>query len=656
MCKENNSKKLRERNEIENKYKWNIEAMYADSDAWEKDFAACLSAGEAYVHFAGHLGDSAGALLDALKTKDEIWQKLERVYVYARMKKDEDNRVSKYQAMNDRCNTLIAKVSSAMSFFTPELLSIPEDKLLGFIAENDGLKTYEFLIKDTLRLKAHVLSEAEENLLAQVGEVMSATNDIYTMLNNADMKFGEIKDADGDMVELTSGNYISFMESYDRNVRREAFTAKYKAYMDLINTIATTYNYNTKTDAVSARIRKYPSSLEAALAGDNIPKSVYMNLIAAVHEGLPAMYKYMETRKRLLGVDELHMYDVYVPLIEIEEKPVSYEEAVEIMKKGLSVLGSEYIERLSRGIEEGWVDVFENKGKTSGAYSFGSYDSFPYVMLNFSEKLKDVFTVVHEMGHSMHSSYTREVQPFIYGGHSIFTAEVASTVNEALLMKYLIKKEENRLKTAEKGGKEYEDALNMKKYLLNMHIEEFRTTLFRQTMFAEFELMTHEAVERGEVLTAEWLCEKYAELNRLYFGDNVVCDEEIAYEWARIPHFYRSFYVYKYATGYSAATAISDLIIKGAESAGCDIASGVCSSNTSDDCASGGSDGCASCGIADAPNPARDAYKKFLTTGESDHPIELLKIAGVDMGTEGPVKNAMQVFSELVDEFERITR
>lgn len=656
MCKENNSKKLRERNEIENKYKWNIEAMYADSDAWEKDFAACLSAGEAYVRFTGHLGDSAGALLDALKTKDEIWQKLERVYVYARMKKDEDNRVSKYQAMNDRCNTLIAKVSSAMSFFTPELLSIPEDKLLGFIAENDGLKTYEFLIKDTLRLKAHVLSEAEENLLAQVGEVMSATNDIYTMLNNADMKFGEIKDADGDMVELTSGNYISFMESYDRNVRREAFTAKYKAYMDLINTIATTYNYNTKTDAVSARIRKYPSSLEAALAGDNIPKSVYMNLIAAVHEGLPAMYKYMETRKRLLGVDELHMYDVYVPLIEIEEKPVSYEEAVEIMKKGLSVLGSEYIERLSRGIEEGWVDVFENKGKTSGAYSFGSYDSFPYVMLNFSEKLKDVFTVVHEMGHSMHSSYTREVQPFVYGGHSIFTAEVASTVNEALLMKYLIKKEENRLKTAEKGGKEYDDSLNMKKYLLNMHIEEFRTTLFRQTMFAEFELMTHEAVERGEVLTAEWLCEKYAELNRLYFGDNVVCDEEIAYEWARIPHFYRSFYVYKYATGYSAATAISDLIIKGAESAGCDIASGVCSSNTSDDCASGGSDGCASCGIADAPNPARDAYKKFLTTGESDHPIELLKIAGIDMGTEGPVKNAMQVFSELVDEFERITR
>ena len=376
MCKENNLKKLRERSEIENKYKWNIEAMYADSEAWEKDFADCLSAGGAYSRYAGHLGDSADTLLNALRTKDEIWQKLERVYVYARMKKDEDNRVSKYQAMNDRCNALIAKVSSAMSFFTPELLSVPEDKILGFIAENDGLKVYEFLIKDTLRLKAHVLSEAEESLLAQVGEVLSATNDIFTMLNNADMKFGEIKDADGDMVELTQGNYISFMESYDRNVRRNAFTAKYKAYMDLINTIATTYNYNTKTDAVSARIRKYPSALEAALSGDDIPKSVYTNLITAVHEGLPAMYKYMEIRKRLLGVDELHMYDVYVPLIEIEEKPVSYEEAVEIMKEGLSVLGSEYIERLSRGIAAGWVDVFENKGKTSGAYSFGSYDSF----------------------------------------------------------------------------------------------------------------------------------------------------------------------------------------------------------------------------------------------------------------------------------------
>ena len=638
MCKENNLKKLRERSEIENKYKWNIEAMYADSEAWEKDFADCLSAGGAYSRYAGHLGDSADTLLNALRTKDEIWQKLERVYVYARMKKDKDNRVSKYQAMNDRCNALIAKVSSAMSFFTPELLSVPEDKILGFIAENDGLKVYEFLIKDTLRLKAHVLSEAEESLLAQVGEVLSATNDIFTMLNNADMKFGEIKDADGDMVELTQGNYISFMESYDRNVRRNAFTAKYKAYMDLINTIATTYNYNTKTDAVSARIRKYPSSLEAALSGDDIPKSVYTNLITAVHEGLPAMYKYMEIRKRLLGVDELHMYDVYVPLIEIEEKPVSYEEAVEIMKEGLSVLGSEYIERLSLGIAAGWVDVFENKGKTSGAYSFGSYDSFPYVLLNFSGKLKDVFTIVHEMGHSMHSSYTRETQPFVYGGHSIFTAEVASTVNEALLMKYLIKKEENRLKSAKKGSKEYEDALNMKKYLLNMHIEEFRTTLFRQTMFAEFEMLTHEAVERGEVLTAEWLCEIYAELNRLYFGDNVVCDPEIAYEWARIPHFYRSFYVYKYATGYSAATAISDLIIKGAENKG-DI-----------DCAleTGSS--------VDAPNSARDAYKKFLTTGESDHPIELLKIAGVDMGTEAPVKNAMQVFAELVDEFDRITR
>ena len=625
MENKNNEKRLKERHEIAEQYKWNIEAMYSDIASWEKDFQDCLEESQKYSRFANRLGSSAEILADAFETKDAIWQKLERVYVYARMKKDEDNRVSQYQALNDRCNSLIAKVSSAMSFFTPELLSIPEDRLFNFLEENERLSKYRFLIQDTLRLKAHVLTPEEENLLAQVGEVMSATNDIFSMLNNADMKFGEIKDADGDMVELTQGNYISFMESYDRSVRKNAFTAKYQAYMDLSNTIATIYNYNTKTDVVSARIRKYPSALEAALAGDNIPKSVYTNLIQAVHDGLPSMYRYMEIRKRLLDVKELHMYDIYAPLIKIDEKPISYEDAVEMMKEGLSLLGSEYIQRLSNGLAEGWVDVYENKGKTSGAYSFGSYDSFPYIMLNFSGKLKDVFTLVHEMGHSMHSSYTREAQPFVYGGHSIFTAEVASTVNESLLIKYLIEKEEKKLLVKEKTSAEYQEALTMKKYLLNMYIEEFRTTLFRQTMFAEFELLAHSAVEHGEVLTAEWLCSKYGELNRLYFGSEVICDKQISYEWARIPHFYRAFYVYKYATGYSAATAISDLIIQGAKK---------------------GSD----------ENSARDAYKKFLTTGESNAPIELLKIAGVDMSSKEPVLNAMKVFSRLVDELDAITQ
>lgn len=620
MGESNNSKKLRERNEIENKFKWNIEAMYPDEAKWDTDIAECIKDAEAFHSFSGHLGDSATSLLNALKSKDAIWQKLERAFVYARMRKDEDNRVSKYQAMCDRANAAIAKISAAMSFFTPELLEIPEEKLLGFIAEEDELKIYEFLIKDTLRMKAHVLTKPEENILAQMSEITGAADDIFTILNNADMKFGEIMDENGDMVELTHGNYINFMENQNREVRKAAFEAKYKAYIDLINTIATAYSYNTKTDVVTSRIRKYPSALEAALSGDNIPKSVYTNLIKAVHDGLPAMYKYMEIRKKLLDVDELHMYDVYVPLIEIDEKPISYDEALEIMREGLAVLGDEYIERAMNGVKEGWIDVYENKGKTSGAYSFGSYDSFPYVMLNFSGKLKDAFTLVHEMGHSMHSSYTRETQPFVYGGHSIFTAEVASTVNEALLMKHLIKESDNKIKSSDAGSKEYEDALAMKKYLLNLHIEEFRTTLFRQTMFAEFEMLTHEAVENGEVLTAEWLCQKYAELNKLYFGDNVVCDNEISYEWARIPHFYRAFYVYKYATGYSAASAISDLIINGA----------------SDDT---------------AENKARDNYKKFLTTGESDYPIELLKIAGVDMGTEVPVLSAMKTFAELVDEF-----
>ncbi len=620
MGENKNSKKLRERSEIDQKFKWNIEAMYPNEADWDTDIAQCIADAEAFGKFSGHLGNSAAVLLDAFKTKDNIWQKLERAFVYARMRKDEDNRVSKYQAMCDRANVAIAKVSAAMSFFTPELLEIPESRLLDFIDEEDGLKIYEFLIKDTLRMKAHVLSKPEENILAQMSEITGAADDIFTMLNNADMKFGEIEDENGDMVELTQGNYINFMESPSREVRKAAFDAKYQSYIDLINTIATAYSYNTKTDVVTARIRKYPSSLEAALSGDNIPKSVYTSLIKAVHDGLPAMYKYMDIRKKLLGVDELHMYDVYVPLIEIEEKPVSFDEALDIMRDGLSVLGDEYIERAMNGVKEGWIDVYENKGKTSGAYSFGSYDSFPYVLLNFSGKLKDVFTLVHEMGHSMHSSYTREAQPFIYGSHSIFTAEVASTVNEALLMKHLIKVSDEQIKASPAGSKEHEAALNMKKYLLNMHIEEFRTTLFRQTMFAEFEMLTHGAVENGEVLTAEWLCEKYGELNKLYFGDSVISDNAISYEWARIPHFYRAFYVYKYATGYSAASAISDLIIKGASDNPCE-------------------------------NEARDNYKKFLTTGESDHPIELLKIAGVDMGTEIPVLSAMKTFAKLVDEF-----
>ncbi|MCB6994662.1 oligoendopeptidase F [bacterium 210820-DFI.6.37] len=595
-------KALKSREQIDKKYKWNIEDMFPDEARIDRDLEDVLAETEEYKKFMGHLTESAAVLLNALKARDAIWQKLERVYVYARMRRDEDNRKTQYQAMTDKCQSVIAQVSAAMSFFTPELLDAPEETLLSYIDQEPGLKEYEFFLRDLLREKAHVLTKAEENILAQMSEITGSTNDIFTMLNNADIKFGKITDEDGDEVELTHGNYITFMESHDRSVRKEAYEHMYAAFKSMINTIGTTYNYNTKTDVISARIRKYDSARQAALSGDNIPGEVYDNLVKVVGDYLPTVHRYMEIRKRLLGVEQLRMYDIYVPLIELPKKDIPYEEGLEMMREALAPLGEEYIQRMNEGLKAGWVDVYENEGKTSGAYSFGSYDSMPYILLNYTNTLKDVFTIVHEMGHSMHSSYTREAQPYIYGSHSIFTAEVASTVNESLLMRHLLDNEKDP---------------TMRKYLLNLYIEEFRTTLFRQTMFAEFEDLTHKAIEQGQVLTAEWMCEEYQKLNDKYFGPAVAKDDTIRYEWARIPHFYNAFYVYKYATGYSAATAISNKILT-------------------------------------EGTPARDAYIQFLKTGESDHPIQLLKLAGVDMSSPKPIIEAMETFKSLVDEFEKL--
>ncbi len=597
------AKELKTRDQIDQQYKWNIEAMIENESDIERDLEDVKAQAEAFAKtYAGHLAESADTLLSAYKTRDAIWRKLEHIYVYARMRRDENNAEGKYQAMADKCGTVIAAVSAFMAFLTPELLSAPDETILDYIAENDGLKEYEFAIKDTLRQKAHILTEAEENILAQMSEITGATNDIFTMLNNADLKFAAITDEDGDQVEVTHGNYIKFMENHDRNVRKAAYHAMYDSYKKLINTIATAYNYNTKTDVVGARIRKYESARAAALSGDNIPAEVYDNLVSVVNENLPTLHKYVQLRKKLLGVDKLYMYDMYVPLIELPKTVVSYQEALDIMRAGLAPLGEEYIAKMNQGIREGWIDVYENKGKTSGAYSFGSYDSYPYILLNYTDTLKDVFTIVHEMGHSMHSRYTRDAQPYIYGSHSIFTAEVASTVNESLLMQYLLNKE---------------NAPEMRKYLLNLHLEEFRTTLFRQTMFAEFEDMTHKAIENGQVLTADWMCQQYEALNAKYYGPCVESDDTIRYEWARIPHFYNAFYVYKYATGYSAATAISQKILTEGE-------------------------------------PAAKNYIAFLKTGESDYPIELLKIAGVDMSSPEPIEKAMKTFRSLLEEFEKL--
>lgn len=598
-----NSKELKTREQIDKKYKWNIEAMISDESTIDGDLERIKERAEEYAKdYAGKLTESAATLFKAFKDRDSIWRDLEKIFVYARMRRDENNAESRYQAMTNKCGAVIASVSACMSFFTPELLAASDDVILGYINEEEGLKEYEFAIRDTLRQKAHILSEAEENILAQMSEVTGATNEIFTMLNNADIKFGTITDEDGDQVEVTHGSYIKFMESHNRDVRKAAYNAMYDSYKELINTIASTYNYNTKTDVVGARIRKYESARAAALSGDNIPAEVYDNLISVVNENLPSMHRYVALRKKLLGLDKMYMYDMYVPLIKIPENDIPYEEGLDIIREALQPLGEEYIKKMNKGISEGWIDVYENKGKTSGAYSFGSYDSYPYILLNYTDTLKDVFTIIHEMGHSMHSRYTRDNQPYIYGSHSIFTAEVASTVNESLLMQHLFNKDPD---------------IEMKKYLLNLHLEEFRTTLFRQTMFAEFEDITHKAIESGQVLTSDWMCEQYEALNTKYYGPAVEKDDTIKYEWARIPHFYNAFYVYKYATGYSAATAISGKILAEGE-------------------------------------PAAKAYIEFLKTGESDYPIELLKIAGVDMSKPDPIKAAMDTFNNLLDEFEKL--
>lgn len=589
-----------ERKDIAEKYKWDIESMYPDPAGWEADIEKALALAKDLAALKGSIARDAASLEKALHIHDDMWLAAEHAYVYSRMKRDEDNRVEKYQAMNARAQGVLARISSLTSFFIPELLESSEEKVLSFINENSGLAVYEHLLKDVFRKKDHVLSEAEENIIAQFSEVIGASSDVFTMLNNADIDFGTIKDGSGDDVPMSHGNYVNHLRSDDRVLRKNAYEKMYETFRSLINTIAANYSANVKANVTSAKIRGYKNARSASLAQDNVPDAVYDRLVSAVNEELPTLHRYIELKKKLLGTDELFMYDVYAPVIKIEEEKIPYEEAVEIVKKALAPMGEEYVSRLSGGFDDGWVDVMENTGKTSGAYSFGSYDSKPFVLLNYTDSLDDVFTVIHEMGHSMHSSYTRENQPFIYGSHSIFTAEVASTVNENLLMKYLIANEKD---------------LTKRKYLLAKHIEDFRGTVFRQTMFAEFEDMAHREMAENGALTPGWLCDTYDALNTKYFGPALGHDDLIKYEWARIPHFYSAFYVYKYATGYSAASAISDMILQnGAEN-----------------------------------------YIEFLKTGESDWPIELLKIAGVDMETEKPVRDAMKVFRGLVDELEKLT-
>jgi oligoendopeptidase F len=598
--KSNNGGTIPKRSEIEDIYKWNLENMYSSKDEWEKDIDIIRKKAQEITKYMGRLGESSDILYEVLHLDDEISKKLENVFVYARMKKDEDNRVTQYQAMSDKAQSVVVEVQSKLSFITPELTQISEETVKKYMKEDKRLSVYNFFFEELFRQKEHILSEKEENLLAQMGEVASAPKSIFSMINNADIKFGTIKDEEGKEVEVTHGRYISLLKSTDRRVRKDAFEALYKSYESQKNTIASTLGYSVKKDVFYAKARKYKSALDGSLSNDNIPMSVYDNLIDTVESHLPSMYKYMEIRKKALKLDELHMYDLYTPIVKEMKSKIPFEEGKELVKNGLAPLGKDYLDILQRGFDEGWIDVYENEGKTSGAYSFGSYESEPYVLLNYQDNINDVFTLAHEMGHSLHSYYTRSTQPYVYGSYKIFVAEVASTVNESLLMNHLLKTTTDREK---------------RKYLLNHYLEQFRGTIYRQTMFAKFEKMTHEMVENGQALTADTLCDMYRHLNKKYFGDNIVIDDLIKMEWARIPHFYNAFYVYKYATGFSAAISLSNQIL-----------------NEGKD--------------------AVDRYINFLKSGGSDYPINQLKKAGVDMTKTEPIDSALRTFGKLVDEME----
>ena len=598
-------RKLNTREEADARYKWAIEDLYKDDEDWKRDYELLKSRIPELTKFRGRLGESAEVLLSMQKLSDELNQLLEKVYVYANQRLHENTDNSTYQNLASQAQGLLVELSESLSFVEPELMELPDGIIETFLDENEELSVYRQYFENIIRQKKHVLPTEQEQLLAAMGEVAESPKDIFSMFNNADIRFPEITGEDGHPVQVTHGRYMSLMQSRNRQVRKDAFEAMYGVYGDWRNTLAAMYRANVKQEAFLAKAHKYTSDLEAALDGSHIPVKVYEQLIEAVHESMPLMYRYMKLRKKLLGVEELHMYDLYVPVIEQDHSEIPFEQAKKTVLEGLAPMGEEYLHLLREGFDHGWIDVYENQGKRTGAYSWGAYGTHPYVLLNYQGTLHDVFTLAHEMGHALHSWYSDEHQPYIYAGYRIFVAEVASTCNEALLIHYLMEQ-------SKKAGDQKKTM-----YLMNYFQEQFRTTLFRQTMFAEFEKITHGLQEQGETLTADRLCEIYYDLNKLYFGEEICVDQEIAMEWARIPHFYTPFYVYQYATGFSAAIALSKQILEQGA-------------------------------------PAVEQYKKFLKGGSSMYPLELLKMAGVDMEQKAPVQDALAVFAQYLDEMERL--
>ena len=593
-------KKLKTRDEIDNMYKWNVQKMYKSSAAWEEDFEILKSKAPEMQRFSGKLG-TAEELLSFLESNVEIERLLDKLLVYAHLRGDEDTAKAEFQVLKNKIDSYAAEVSSVTAFFVPELLSLKEGFIDEAICKLPKLKIYEFYLLDILSQKPHTLSAEGEKLLASVSDCLNAPGNIFGMLTNADMTFPSIKDEKGNEIELTEGNYSIFIKSKDRRVRKDAFETLFGTYKGFRNTLTTSLTSSIKNFVFNAKTRNYSSALESSLKPNNIPVEVYHNVVDTINNNLASLHKYVSLKKKLLGLDEIHMYDLYVPIVDAVQERIEYEDAVKIALDGIKPLGQEYLNIFKEGISEGWVDVFENKGKRSGAYSSGCYDSMPYVLLNYNHQLNDVSTLAHEMGHSIHSYYSRKNQPYIYSEYELFCAEVASTTNECLLIDYLIKNETDKKKRL---------------FLINQQLEGIRTTVFRQCMFAEFEKTTHENIEQGNPLSPEDLCKIYHDLNRKYFGAEMVVDEGIDMEWARIPHFYSDFYVYQYTTGFAAANSFSKMIVEEGES-------------------------------------AVERYKGFLKSGGSDYPINILKKAGVDMSSPKPLEDTIRRFDELLEMLEK---
>ena len=595
------SDRVPERAEVAAENKWSINDIYASDEAWEAEFVKAQTYTEKIASYNGELCKSAEKLLEYLKLDDELTLIFDSLINYAQRKSDEDTRVSKYQDMCSRLEMLYVSIAGAASFVTPELLSISDEDMERFFKECDGLELYRRSLERIRRRREHFLSEKEEKLIALTGELLGVPENVFSMFNDADLKFPDALDKDGNTHQVTHESYIPLVQNKDRVLRKSAFESIYHTYESFKNTSAAMLSAQVKTLVFAARARKYNSTLEAALDSTEVDTAVYRNLIEAVHENMDAMHRYVKLRKKALGVDELHAYDLYTPVVAGIEDNVPFETAKKEVYESLAPMGDEYRAIYKEGLENGWIDILENEGKRSGAYSAGA-KVHPFVLLNYKNTLNWEFTLAHEMGHAIHSYLSNKNQPTAYSDYVIFVAEVASTCNESLLMQYLLKNTTDKKRRA---------------FLVNYFLEQFRTTLYRQTMFAEFELMINEKVERGESLTAENLCEMYHQLNVEYYGGDLIVDSELDMEWARIPHFYYNYYVYQYATGFSAAIALSQRILNEGESA------------------------------------VRD-YIGFLSGGCSKDPITLLRGAGVDMASKSSVTDALKLFRELLDEMEEL--